>query len=213
MKNLFKSPYSIIGIVLGSLAILILTTDLRYKAKHFIKSLYAEDLGWQRNESTLADNTCRLELYSPQFKIDRIYSSMTGPASVHRFSLMPSSAPELVWLTGYSTEVVDTDMVKILDEAYLCHNNLDYSVSSYYQNWGIEEREGVFTPRMATITQGQTRIDLPKGFGIPLMSNQILTTATQALNLYDKELDTTVRHKITVDYVRASVLEAPLKPS
>lgn len=212
MKGLLKFLYMAFGVAAASLAILLLATDLKYQAWYFLQSLNVEDDGWQRNEVALDEDAYRLELFSPELKIDRIYTSMTGPASIHRFSLMPGAAPELVWMTGYGTEVVDTNMQITLDEAYLCHNNLDYSVGSYYHNWGIKDRQGVLTPRLATITQGQTKINLPEGFGIPLMSNQQMSTATQALNLFEQDVNKNVRHKITVDYVRSTQLERRYRP-
>ena len=89
---------------------------------------------------------------------------MPGPASIHRFSLVPGLGSELVWMNGYSTEVVDAEMTRTFDEAYLCHNNLEYSVASYYESWGLNDRVWVLTPRLATITQGFTHIEFPKGF-------------------------------------------------
>ena len=200
-----------LAVIFGSVFVLITFTDIKYPVSHFLKSLIHEESGWQREESMLNDKTHRVELFSPIFEINQIWPSMTGPASIHRFSLMPGSAPELVWMTGYSTEVVDVDKKRTLDEAYLCHNNLDYSVASYYANWGLINRVGVLTPRLATITQGQAKIGFPIGFGVPMMSNQGMSTATQVLNLFEPDLDIEVRHKVTVDYVRKEELEIPFK--
>ncbi|MBL4754929.1 MAG: hypothetical protein JKY52_15205 [Flavobacteriales bacterium] len=199
-------------VIFGAAVVLIVFTDLRYPVKHFFRSLITEETGWQRQESTGDAQTRRVELFSPIFKINQLWPSMSGPASIHRFSLMPSSAPELLWLTGYSVQVVDVEKKKTLDEAYLCHNNLDYSVASYYTNWGISDRVGVLTPRLATITQGQAKINFPPGFGIPLMSNQRMATATQVLNLFEPDLDIEVRHKIAVDFIKKEDLETPFKP-
>ncbi|MBL4735912.1 MAG: hypothetical protein JKY18_11365, partial [Flavobacteriales bacterium] len=201
-----------LGLIFVSLSLLILLTDLKYQLKYAVKSMLAEKTGWLREEYKVDKQTYRVALFSPELQINQIWTSMTGPASIHRFSLMPGVAPELVWMTGYSTEVVDPTMKEILDEAYLCHNNLDYSVASYYENWGLNDRVGVFTPRLATITQGQGRIQFPKGFGVPLMSNQQMSTATQALNLFEADLDIQVRHKISIDYVRRKELVEPFKP-
>ena len=53
MKDLLKSPYMALGIAAASLAILLLATDLKYKAWHYLRSLNVEDDGWQRNEVAL----------------------------------------------------------------------------------------------------------------------------------------------------------------
>ena len=201
-----------LGLIFVSLSLLILLTDLKYQLKYAVQSMLAEETSWLREQYKVDRQTYRVALFSPELQINQIWTSMTGPASIHRFSLMPGVAPELVWMTGYSTEVVDPTMEEILDEAYLCHNNLDYSVASYYENWGLNDRVGVFTPRLATITQGQGRIQFPKGFGVPLMSNQQMSTATQALNLFEADLDIQVRHKISIDYVRRKELDEPFKP-
>jgi len=200
--NKIISYLIIVGSIFSLLMIAVLFTDLKYSVKYWIQSIRAEDTGWQRNELLLDDKTHRLELLSPDLEINGIWPSMTGPSHIHRFSLINGHAPELLWMTAFSTEVYDDQKNEVLDEAYLCHNNLDYSVADYSRYWGLNDRVGVLIPRLVTITQGQTRIEFPKGFGIPLMSDQRLYTATQALNLNEPNLKIKVKHKITIDYVR-----------
>ncbi|MBL4656686.1 MAG: hypothetical protein JKX73_01710 [Flavobacteriales bacterium] len=212
MRTGVRKYYLGLATLFIGLLLLFFFTDLKYKVKHIVKSLLAEETGWIREDIQIGGSAYRLDLYSPELLINQIWPSMTGPASIHRFTLIPGSGPELVWMTGYSTEVMDAEMTTKLDEAYLCHNNLDYQVASYYQNWGLSDRVGVLTPRLATITQGLTDIDFPEGFGIPLMSNQQMFTATQALNLFEPELNLSMRHKISVDYLRAEETEEPIKP-
>jgi len=209
MKKLLLPIIIIVFIISGVL----LFTDVFYQLKYWAKNLNNDKTEWYRDEYVEDDNyTYRLELTSPTFKIDQVYPSMTGPSSIHSFVILEKKTPELVWMTGYETSVIDIDNKSTLDEAFLCHNNLDYRVADYYKYWGINDRINVLIPRLMTITQGVTDINFPDGYGIPLMSDQNLSTATQALNLNSPGLNIDVKHKVTVDYVKESDANQSIKP-
>lgn len=200
------------GVVVLLLAGLLLIPDVRYKVKHWLKLAVAEDTGWTRTDVALDNGNYQLQLLSPLFHVDQLFPSMTGPSELYHFHLADDRAPELVWMTGYSTEVRDPENSETLDESYLCHNNLDYAIMDYAKHWNLDNREGVLIPRLATITQGQGSIALPEGFGIPLMSNHDLSTATQVLNLNEPEINRDVRHLIKLDYTIGSETDRELKP-
>lgn len=182
------------------MAVALLVPDIRYKLKHWLKAAVTDDTGWQRSELQLDAGSYVVQLTSPTFEIDALYPSMTGPAEVHYFSLVDDRAPELIWLTGYSTVVTDEQNEQVLNEDYLCHNNLDYALADYCKFWGLEGREQRLNSRLATITQGQTNIQFPPGFGIAMMSNQSLSTATQVLNVNEPNLRTKVKHRVGLNY-------------
>jgi hypothetical protein len=137
---------------------------------------------------------------------------MTGPSDIHYFSLINNKAPELLWLIGYGTEVRKASNAHALPADYLCHNNLDYALADYCDYWQLQDRTQVLIPRLGTITQGQEQIHFPKGFGLPMMSDHSLSTATQALNANEPDLKTSVRHGVTFTYARDEEKAQDFKP-
>jgi len=63
-----------------------------------------------------------------------------------------------------------------------------------------------------TLSQGQFSIDLPDGFGIPVMSDEPLTLTTQVLNHNTHNANLSLRHKITFTYVKDKDLTKPPRP-
>ena len=201
--------FKVLGVVVLLLGLSLLIPDVRYKVKGWYKALFYDMGGWVISDVELEDGKHQLRLLSPVFHVDTLYPSMTGPAETHHFHVRNGQAPELLWMTGYSTEVRDVADENTLDEAYLCHNNLDYAIMDYAKHWQVENRVDVLIPRLATISQGQAHIDFPTGFGIPLMSDHDLSTATQVLNVNEPDLNLDLRHLITIDYVPQE--KAPIK--
>ncbi len=150
------------------------------------------------------------EIVSEPFHINQIYKSMLGPFHNIRVKLKDKGEPELMWLTGYKVEVVSIDGKKPLSEEFFCHANLDIGdVSSYInQHSGSSQR----IDRLFTLTQGQQEVHLPKGFGIPILSNQELVMGTQALNLNKPKIDIQVRHKIKLWYMKDQEVTEPIQP-
>jgi hypothetical protein len=146
---------------------------------------------------------------SPVMQIDRIYKSMAGPTRVAPF-VFKQGPPELLWITGYRTEVVAADGESPVSQEFLCHNNLDFDWARREALFG-GTKEGRFG-RMFTTSQGQFGIALPEGFGIPVVSNEPLRLGTQVLNHNIPNPDIGVRHKITIDYVRDEDARGRLRP-
>jgi len=73
------------------------------------------------------------EFLSSVYHINKIYKSMEGPSSIEKITLMNSDPPELIWITGYRTVVVDGDGKTPVDQQYMCHNNLEYDVQKHAQ--------------------------------------------------------------------------------
>lgn len=149
----------------------------------------------------------RHELLSKAFQVDRIFESMRGPFAQRKFALDPSSASELIWLTGYSVEVLDADRRSPASMDFECHTNLAYPRKAPAPV-GFNRPKG----RIFTLTQGQVDIRLPPNFGIPVLSGELLTFNTQVLNLNQPEIDRTVWHKAQLRYVRDRDLETPMRP-
>ncbi|MBT6029159.1 MAG: hypothetical protein HOH13_02550 [Crocinitomicaceae bacterium] len=178
--------------------------------KTWLKSSIGTQNGWDVIR-TGNGRVNRIALTSPKFLVDTLYPSMTGPAATHYFNLEHSFGAKINWLLGYSTYVISSEG-NILSDDFLCHNNLDYNAAAYYHHWGLKGRAESLVPRLATLTQGQTAIQFPKGYGIPLKSTQVLSATTQVLNVTDKKINQEIYHKIELDYTSNKNLNPHLKP-
>jgi len=137
---------------------------------------------------------------SPVYTIDRIYKSMEGPQS---------SPPELLWITGFRTEMVGADGETPTLPEFMCHVNLDFDAMKHRSAIGSGSANN---SRILTLSQGQILVHFPEGFGMPVMSNEDLSLNTQVLNHNLEHPNMQVRHKVTFDYVRDADLHEPLKP-
>ena len=149
---------------------------------------------------------------SPEFHVDKIYPSMAGPSSKYFFNLGESGKQELMWITGYHTEVQDEDSDEPVSDEFMCHNNLDFARGQYYARWGLEYRNEVQSSRLMTMTQGQTDLEFPPGFGVPVMSDDVLSIAAQVLNHNDPNADRYVRHQSRLDYILDRESTSEIKP-
>jgi hypothetical protein len=91
----------------------------------------------------------------------------------------------------------------------MCHTNIDIDPRLHSYLFPGRNR---LSGRLFTISQGQYRIDLPAGFGIPVLSTEPLMITTQALNLNPKQSAITIRHRVVVRYVLDCDLSSPFHP-
>ena len=146
------------------------------------------------------------EILSSAFRVDRIFKSMVGPFTTRRLRLLGSDTPELMWLTGYRMDIVAEDRQTPESLEYECHTNLNWPQGPSPSGFHRPGR------RVFTLTQGQTDLRLPSGFGIPVLSTEKLLFISQALNLEQPEIDVTIYHRAGIRYVRDSDLTSPMKP-
>jgi hypothetical protein len=153
-----------------------------------------------------------VELLTDVYTVDQIYRSMMGPDGVQQgVFLETTEKPELLWITGYEAIMVGEDGASPKSQEFMCHNTLSL-------NRELEERYRLYgnsnygTRRLFTLSQGQTRIDFPKGFGIPILSTEPLMLQSQVLNLNEKDTEHRIRHKVRVDYLHESELDGPMQP-
>ena len=151
------------------------------------------------------------QFISPIYTIDKIYHSMEGPSSVERVYLGDPAAPaELLWVTGIRTEMVDADGAMPQLPELMCHVNVDLDPARHQALFGFRRATAA---RLMTLSQGMLTAKVPAGFGFPLASNEPLLLFTQVLNLnIQKPQNLKVRHRVTIDYIRASDLTSPIKP-
>jgi len=145
------------------------------------------------------------ELVSDPFVVDRIYRSMLGPVFARQEPLESGAEPDLLWITGYAMSVVGADGRSPHSIEFECHSNL---------GWPEEVPEGFRRPvlRAFTLTQGQTDVRLPPGFGLPVLSSERVGAFSQVLNLSQPAGSRTVRHRLHVRYLRDRELAEPPKP-
>ncbi len=147
---------------------------------------------------------------SEVYTIDRKYGSMMGPYGTRQLTLGAEGAPrELLWVTGYRAVMVGEDGETPVLQDFMCHSNLDLDPEAHRQALGSRL---AFSPRLFTLSQGQLEIEFPPGFGIPVLSDEELSLTTQVLNHNVEGQSLSVRHLVTVDYVRQRDLRQPMKP-
>ncbi|HET7453142.1 MAG TPA: hypothetical protein VFL12_10395 [Thermoanaerobaculia bacterium] len=148
------------------------------------------------------------EELSDYYTIDKKYRSMTGPQSTMPVAMEPGP-PELLWITGYSADVVgDAGDPTGLDQ-FMCHSNLDLDSSEYIKRFHLQHD---VNPRLFTLSQGQMDIEFPAGFGIPVWSDEKMALTTQVLNLNYDDCDMKVRHRTRIRYVRDADLSFAMQP-
>ena len=146
--------------------------------------------------------------YSQVYNVDGIYKSMQGPTSAQRIRLAKLPSQELLWIVGYQTEIVDAGKTQTLTPDFMCHNNLNLA--------DLDDHRKRFpwpqgAKRVFTLSQGQMEVQFPKGFGIPVLSDEPLTISTQVLNHNLEDASLQIRHKTSVRFLRDSELTTPMK--
>lgn len=147
----------------------------------------------------------RIDFYSTDLLIDTIYRSMQGPYEIKPVSIDPKSN-ELVWITGYESRVLHAESSVDLGPAFMCHNNLDYAKAKELP-WLLKTSGA--NHRIFTLSQGQNKIEFPKGFGIPIPANQQLQMVSQVLNHHRPELYINTQHLSSLSYLKEG--ESPEK--
>lgn len=150
-----------------------------------------------------------LAVLSPVYTIDRIFRSMEGPQSAQDVRLLGTQPAELVWITGLRTEMVGADGKTPSAAEFMCHVNLDFDVGKHRERLATASNAN---SRIVTLSQGQSAVRFPAGFGMPVMSNEVLSLATQVLNHNLENANLQVRHKVSFEFVRDRDLDRPLTP-
>ena len=159
---------------------------------------------------TLEESIESATVLSEVYRIDRKYRSMMGPFSEQEIRLDGGEEESLLWITGYRAVMVGADGQQPAEQQFMCHSNLDIDVDAHSAALGMENFS--YSPRLFTLSQGQFEVEFPQGFGIPVSSGVPLDLTTQVLNLNVEGEEFSVRHKVTVQYVRESQLPGVMKP-
>jgi hypothetical protein len=148
-------------------------------------------------------------IYSDPFTIDTTWASMQGPYRVLKVQLTDSTSHELVWVVGYEAAIVDADSREPKSSEFMCHSNVDLDMARHRQIFGWQKYP---SRRLFTLSEGQTEVRLPEGFGIPLRSDEPLSVTAQVLNHNYRGAPVRVRQRITVHYIRDRAIKKPLVP-
>ena len=148
-------------------------------------------------------------VYSDAFTIDTMWSSMQGPYRVMKVELTDSTTHDLVWVVGYDAAIVDADTRAPKSSEFMCHSNVDLDMARHRQIFGWEKYP---SRRLFTLSEGQTNVQLPEGFGIPLRSDEPLSVTAQVLNHNYHGPAIRVRQRVTVHFIRDRALKHSLIP-
>ena len=181
-----------------------------FAAFHITKERPVPDAGVQEVSIDKRTNERVVTFLSDVYEIKDIYRSMKGPSTKSEIRLLEGEEPELIWITGYSAEMVEPDGKTPMSQEYMCHSNLDYDAKTH--NFLFQSRSNPASERLFTLSQGQYEIDLPEGFGIPILSPEALSLNTQVLNLNRERPNIKTRHRVKIKYIRDSDLKSPIKP-
>lgn len=157
--------------------------------------------------------------YSPVLQVDGIYRSMEGPIGSAVFDLngaaQSSKDPELVWLTGFRSIVVDEER-KQLPQHFMCHTNLVYrglgGHREIFRGASLVNKDKLFT-----ISQGEEQARFPDGFGVPVVNGlkgASFGVFNQLLNVNHKDFRRPLRlqYENTVFYVPESERRSTIRP-
>ena len=148
------------------------------------------------------------DFYSTDLLIDKVYRSMQGPFEIKSVQI-DAEKDELLWIVGYESEVLQAESDVALGAAFMCHNNLDYA---HPENLPWKLKTSGANHRIFTLSQGQSELKFPEGFGIPIPANQPLNMVSQVLNHHRPELFINTRHHAQLHYLKESEVKEEMTP-
>jgi len=113
----------------------------------------------------------------------------------------------LYWLKGIKLEVLDENDKPLPTAEFICHWNLD--VNPNFRNKIFPAAARCETVRLATITQGQTEITFPDGYGVPVASDEPWNAVFQAANRTTDD-HRRVKHRCTLYFIKDTDLVYPI---
>ncbi len=148
-------------------------------------------------------------IITPRFYIDKIYTSMMGPSASQKFSMLDNEPRQLLWITGYRSRVLDANNPKTELKDFMCHSNLNIDIKKHRNLFGWRQYP---SERFFTLSEGREAINFPKGFGIPVYSDEVFKLDSQALNHNIKNPNVQVKIENVISFVRNANLKTPMKP-
>lgn len=115
---------------------------------------------------------------------------------------------KLYWLKGIEEVVLDENGVVLPTAEFICHLNVDVDPAA--RNRAFPKGEPCRNGRIFTITQGQTKIYFPRGYAVPVASDEIWGYTFQAANRTTDE-HRRIKHRLTLTLIEDATLKQPLK--
>ncbi|GMU51829.1 MAG: hypothetical protein AMXMBFR33_09750 [Candidatus Xenobia bacterium] len=116
---------------------------------------------------------------------------------------------KLYWVKSFSLDVLDEKGNPMPSAEFICHMNLD--VNGDFRDRIFPESEPCGNERLLTLTQGQTTVTFPKGFALPVASDEQWTFTFQAANRTTDE-HRLLRHRLRIELVEDKDLLEPIQP-
>lgn len=138
--------------------------------------------------------------------IDRLYPPGLGPVSSQDLTLL-TTYPEKLWLTGIDVRVKGDADDSSVDGVL---SGMTLGLSNVERHREIHALQGLLSPSLFHPTASTPSLRLPQGYGIPLMSNEVLylSSVWQNRELYRQPLK--ARADTTLHFARPSE-EKPLR--
>ena len=121
---------------------------------------------------------------------------MQGPYDVKTVSFNEENN-ELLWLTAYSSEIINSENEQILSDDFMCHNNLEIADKNSFP-WHVKTIGTNI--RLFTLTEGQTKVEMPSGYGIPFPASEKTSLYSQVLNHNIQIPHLVVKHRVNIEY-------------
>ena len=155
-----------------------------------------------------------VSLLSGTYVMDGIFNSMQGPSSrLKGVSLLPNKAPELAWVRSIKSTIVEPDGNTPSSQEFFCHANFELDVleSSPSKHNAIFDNTTNMNWRLFTLIAGRQQIKFPKGFGVPMLSNEPLDFFTMSLNQNVPDRTVKARVKANINFLLDEQLKKPQK--
>ncbi|HEY9760208.1 MAG TPA: peptidylprolyl isomerase [Oculatellaceae cyanobacterium] len=145
-------------------------------------------------------------------------SMMAGPDTAEKASSDSEAAPvglkyaditkrDLYWLKSIKLQVLDENNKLMPGAEFICHMNLD--VDTAVREKAFRNAEKVSNTRLITLTQGQTEVRFPDGYGVPVASFEPFRFTFQAANR-TSNAHRRVKQLCTLEFIKDSDLKRPL---
>jgi len=202
--------YKFIGVavLLFCVAGSVIYYQLPNRHQAIIKTRLLHNTGLIDNEWQIDNHLQHYKMISPDFYIDGIYKSMEGPKSSNYIQLSQDST--LLWITGFHVKALNSKNKKQISNDFICHTNIDFNDIKYFSNFHLEKRIGKQYPRMTSLSHGLENFEFPKGYGVPMLGNDLLYVTTESLNHNIPNANYLIKHEVQIDYNTKSAAYKPL---
>ncbi len=202
--------YKFTGVAALLLAVVgcIIYYQLPNRHQAIIKTQLLHYSGLVDNEWQIDNHLQHYKMISPAFYIDGIYKSMEGPKSSNYIQLSQDST--LLWITGFHVKALNSKNKKQISNDFICHTNIDFNDVKYFSNFHLEKRIGKQYPRMTSLSHGLENFEFPKGYGVPMLGNDLLYVTTESLNHNILKANYLIKHEVQIDYTAKAAEYKPL---